>query len=101
MELSAITIAIIVIVLFVFRSTIKTITKRLPKTTDKVVMHLDKVITVNLLEEEVELDKRIIAINNEVPEEEIPDLDELWEKRHGKTSSNNAATPKNNNRRNS
>lgn len=100
MELSAITIAIIVIVLFVFRSTIKTITKRLPKTTDKVVMHLDKVITVNLLEEEVELDKRIIAINNEVQEEEIPDLDDLWEKRHGKTSSNNTTTASNR-RRNS
>lgn len=100
MELSAITIAILVIVLFVFRSTIKTVTKRLPKTTDKVVMHLDKVITVNLLEEEVELDKRIIAINNEVQEEEIPDLDDLWEKRHGKTSSNNAATASNR-RRNS
>lgn len=100
MELSAITIAIIVIVLFVFRSTIKTVTKRLPKTTDKVVMHLDKVITVNLLEEEVELDKRIIAINNEVQEEEIPDLDDLWEKRHGKTSSNNTTTASNR-RRNS
>lgn len=81
MEFTAFSIAITLIVLFIFRSTIRTITKKLPTTADRVVTHLDKTITVNLIEEDLELNKRLVEIEDELPSQ-IINPDELWNRLH-------------------
>ena len=82
-QISIFGIVIILIILFIFRSTIRSITKTLPKTTDRIVQHLDKTITVNLIEEDLELNKRLQEIEEDIPKETI-NADEIWNRLHGK-----------------
>lgn len=82
-QISLFGIFCIIVILFIFRSTIRSITKTLPKTTDRIVQHLDKTITVNLIEEDLELNKRLQEIEEEIPTETV-NADEIWNRLHGK-----------------
>ena len=82
-QISIFGIFCIIVVLFIFRSTIRSITKTLPKTTDRIIQHLDKTVTVNLIEEDLELNKRLQEIESDIPTNTV-DADEIWNRLHGK-----------------
>lgn len=82
----------IIVLLFIFRSTIRSVTKTLPKTTSRIVQHLDKTVTVNLIEEDLELNKRLIELEDELPEKTV-NADELWERFHNRPLQPTATAP--------
>ena len=98
-QISLFGIFCIIIFLIIFRSTIRTITRRLPTTANRVVSHLDKCVTVNLIEEDLDLNKRLVEIENELPEK-IVNADDLWERLHEKPAPNAHPTPASTTRRN-